>query len=301
MDYAENAIVPVVNNPNLKDELISDLTFHGINLLIEKYLSGYSESTIWHYRNDMKKFFDIIRKNIQDIDELDIIDYANALGKMGYKASSINRKIYSLSKILSICEVIGLRKGNPVRIAKENSKIIKPVKQDINIDIAKEDAIRVINSCNIRTGLIIKTLINTALRISELISVRRSDVSELNKDYLRMTVNGKGGKVRSVFITSELYQAIISTFTGTSELLFHSASGKRLSRTNLYTQIHRAFKRHIGKTVTPHTLRHFFATTKVKEGKDIKAISSYLGHSGINVTLSYYVHSKLEPEQAIII
>ncbi len=96
-----------------------------VNRIIEKYLETYSENTIWCYRNDMKTFFEIMNKNLMEVNELDIIDYVKELENRDFKNATINRKIYSLSKIFSIYKKLGLVKRNMVKEVSKTTRINK--------------------------------------------------------------------------------------------------------------------------------------------------------------------------------
>ena len=170
----------------------------------------------------------------------------------------------------------------------------------LNIDL--DDVSKVVNSSTDRTGIIVKALSNTGLRVSELINIKKDDVALFNDGYLKARINGKGNKERFIYLSHPLYAEIRSIFDGESEFLFHSKSGKQLSRTNLYKQISRSFKRHAGKAASPHSLRHFFSTYKIGvEKKDVKSVSNYLGHSRVSITLEMYTHTKLAPEESHIL
>ncbi len=273
-----------------------------VNRIIEKYLETYSENTIWCYRNDMKTFFEIMNKNLMDVNELDIIDYVKELERRGFKNATINRKIYSLSKIFSIYKKLGLVKKNMVKEVSKTTRINKREKRRISLNIVKEDVIMVVNKANPRTALIIKALANTGLRISELINIKYTDIVLLNKDYFKIRIIGKGDKERFVYLSRPLNIEIRDVYKCDNENLFHSKSGLKLSRTNLYKQVSKAFKRHTGKIASPHSLRHFFPTYKIgTEKKDVKSVSNYLGHSRVSVTLEMYTHTSLSPEESHII
>ncbi len=273
-----------------------------VNSIIEKYLETYSPNTVGSYRNDMRTFFSVISKNIKDVNELDIIDYIKELERRGYKNASINRKIYSLSKIFSIYKKLGLVRRNIVREVAKVSQINKKVNRIISLNIDLADVSKVIEKSTKQTNLIVKALTNTGLRVSELIDIKRGDVAPFNDGYLKVRINGKGSRERFIYLSHPLYAEIRNVFDGESEFLFHSKSDRKLSRINLYKQISRSFSRHAGKAASPHSLRHFFSTYKIGvEKKDVKSVSNYLGHSRVSITLEMYTHTKLAPEESHIL
>ncbi len=273
-----------------------------VNRIIEKYLETYSSNTVGSYRNDMRTFFSVISKNIKDVNELDIIDYIKELERRGYKNASINRKVYSLSKIFSIYKKLGLVRRNIVKEVSKVSQINKKVNRIISLNIDLDDVSKVIEKSTKQTSLIVKALTNTGLRVSELINIKRDNIEPLNEGYLKVRINGKGSRERFIYLSHTLYAEIRNIFDGEGEFLFHSKSGRKLSRINLYKQISRSFKRHAGKAASPHSLRHFFSTYKIGvEKKDVKSVSNYLGHSRVSITLEMYTHTNLAPEESHIL
>lgn len=276
--------------------------FNEVNSIIEKYLEPYSPHTVDSYRNDMATFFDITNKNLVEITELDIIDYVKALEMRRFKNATINRKIYSLSKVFEIYKKLGLVKKNLVRTLAATTRINKRTNRIINLEIDLRDVQKVVENANRRTGLIVKVLANTGLRISELINIRPVDFKEFNRNYLKIRILGKGDKERFIYLSYDLLSEIKDVFSQDSEYLFHSKSGQKLSRTNLHKQVSRSFKRHTGKQASPHSLRHFFSTYKIGvEKRDVKSVSNYLGHSRVSITLEMYTHTSLAPEESHIL
>jgi integrase/recombinase XerD len=269
---------------------------------VEAYLNTYDHKTVIAYKSDMATFFNFLKKPIPDVREADVLSYMEYLKKEGFAASTINRKIASLSKIMNIYKKLGLISSNPVRTLSENSRIYKAVDKRAKLNITLRDVEEVIRRARPRTGLIIKFLANTGLRISELLNITKSDLEPFDSKYMSAKINGKGNRIRTIYFSYDLYVEVSKVFDSESIYLFASKSEKQLSRMNMYKQISRAFLKYTGKKVHPHMLRHFFITQKiVKEGKDIKAISQYAGHSNIGITLSIYTTSILKPEDSQIL
>ena len=251
-----------------------------VNQAIHKYLDTYSEITVGCYKNDIDTFFALINKSLMETTELDIVDYIKKMEQKGYSNATINRKIYSLSKIFTIYQKLGLVKKNLVRELSKTTRINKKIARTIELSIQKEDVIKTINHATGKTGLIIKALANTGLRVSELINITYDNIKDFNEHYFKVKILGKGDKIRHIFLSKPLFHEIRSIYNSDAPNLFHSQSGKKLSRTNIYKQISKAFMKHSGKEATPHTMRHFFSTYKIgTERKDVKSVSNYLGHS----------------------
>lgn len=145
-----------------------------------------------------------------------------------------------------------------------------------------------------RNKAIIETLFSCGLRVSELVTLRFSDIFAKER-YLRIV--GKGGKERLVPISQQalheielwLYDRNLMTIKpGEEEYLFLNRRGAHLTRTMILIMIKRtAAEAGISKTVSPHTLRHSFATALLKGGADLRAIQEMLGHEDIGTTQIY--------------
>ncbi len=144
----------------------------------------------------------------------------------------------------------------------------------------------------LRDVAILQTLYGTGLRVTELISLKISDIKLEEKQF---SVIGKGNKLRSVFMTEQAKNAVreyLSERTDVSAFLFISLSqnsyGKPLSRNAIEELVkHYADLVGLDKKVTPHTLRHSFATSLLRKGADIRSVQALLGHSSITTTQIY--------------
>ncbi|WP_167884812.1 tyrosine-type recombinase/integrase [Leptospira fluminis] len=160
--------------------------------------------------------------------------------------------------------------------------------------LSKKEIEALVQNSSPRTGLIIQSLGNTGLRISELLSIRIQDCIEEGK-FVYIRIIGKNRKERRVFLPTSLFRKIRRTFQG-KFYLFETKNGKRITRNYAWKEIHRKGKEILNKNIHPHTFRHSFATnTILKKGKDIKAVSQYLGHSSTAITADMYLHSELRP------
>lgn len=142
------------------------------------------------------------------------------------------------------------------------------------------------------TLLIIKLLIVTGLRISELTNVRVRDIS---RDGSQILVNGKGGKERIVFVPNRALQEELRHFLearyaqgGSSAPLFLNTEGRRL-RSATFRKRLRALSRRLGiePHLTPHRFRHSAATLLIEEGLDIRMVQALLGHASLRTTEIY--------------
>jgi site-specific recombinase XerD len=261
--------------------------------------AALSSATRRAYERDLSQFFRLVKKDIRELTIRDIPRYIQQLEKQGYRSSTINRKLYALSKVCNLYQLAGEIKANPVRELAKVKRLSRPVSKQANVPLSLSDVTAVV-AAGTRTSLIVAALANTGLRVSELIAIKHADI-EAHENFYRVRIVGKGKKERFVFLPADLYERIRQVFAA-SEYLFCSQSGRPLNRQNVYRQIQKAFRAHTGKSAHPHMLRHFFATHKIHtERQDVKAVSRYLGHSTTAITLDMYVDTALTAEKAIVL
>ncbi len=272
--------------------------------VIEAGFNGLSKMTQEEYSRDFKTFNSVINKDIQEVKPGDILGYIRTLESKGLKNSTINRKIYSLSKILNLYKLQGLIRINVISELNKIKTIAKPVNNQISCQLEIADIQNTTRKKN-KTTIFIKALSQTGCRISELINIKTNDIKDFSiegKAFKEIQITGKGKKERKIFITAELYQDIKRIYGKSKNgYLFQSRTGKPLNRRNLYSQIRSAFKKYTGKRINPHMIRHFFAGYKIQyEKKDLKSISSYLGHSSITTTGNMYLKGILNPVELVL-
>lgn len=145
-----------------------------------------------------------------------------------------------------------------------------------------------------KISLIVETLAITGVRVSEMLSLRLK-YSKLTQGIHYFRIVGKGKKERMIYIQDDLLKRIKKEFKS-KDYLFINKVGDPFSRRYIHAEIHKYGEELLQKDIHPHTLRHSFATIKHQEGKSIKGISKYLGHSSTSITLDMYVDTPLKPE-----
>ncbi len=177
-----------------------------------------------------------------------------------------------------------------IELAKTSMRELDLISDDDFKKLIKEPKIQ--NLENLRAQAILELLYSTGLRVSELCSID----DDLNLDADEFSIRGKGGKVRIVFLTPTAKKWIKKYLelrnkeqnTLKSEALFITKKGNRIDPRTVQRIIKkRATEAGIRKNVTPHTIRHFFATDLLKNGADIRSVQMLLGHSSINTTQIY--------------
>ncbi len=268
-------------------------------LKIERALS---ENSIDNYERDVLKLVNFVNQFELETSPLSI------------KKDEIQQFIYEISKVISprtqariisglrsFFEYLvfeGYREDNPLDLIK--SPKIGRTLPDV---LSNEEISKIIHSIDLshpqgeRNRTILETIYGCGLRVSELLNLKLSDLF-FEEGFIKIT--GKGDKVRFVPIHISTMKYIdiyineirnkINATKQDSDILFLNRRGKRLTRQMIFIILKDlCAKANINKNVSPHTLRHSFATYLLKEGVDLRAIQQILGHESITTT-EIYVH-----------
>ena len=140
--------------------------------------------------------------------------------------------------------------------------------------------------------LYIKFLYSTGLRIAEAIGIKKGH-ADREGDRVRIRVLGKGNKEREIVIPAALWDQIRDEWRG--ELyLFETSGGKPYSKCYISDQIAKLGRAVLDRRISAHTLRHSFITNQLKRGAPIEAVSRYVGHSSVAITMSMYAHREFD-------
>lgn len=266
-------------------------------LLIER---GLSKNTIVSYELDCEKlaiFFDDTEINALNIETSDLQNFIYDYSKT-HKARSQARLISGLTAFFEFLIIEKYRESNPmtqIESPKIGLKLPDTLSEDeINSVI---DAIDLSHPQGERNRAILETLYGCGLRVSELITLKISDLY-FNEGFIKVT--GKGNKQRLVPInlfTEEVISNYINTQRvltppkkGHEDTLFLNRRGNQLTRVMIFTIIKQLSEK-IGlkKKISPHTFRHSFATHLLNGGADLTVIQALLGHESITTT-EIYLH-----------
>lgn len=152
----------------------------------------------------------------------------------------------------------------------------------------------------------IKLLLSTGLRISEALNIRNKDIDFIDKS---IAINGKGKKIREVFFDiHELEDDFLKFINKVKEqslnhdFIFVSIKNySKLTSRGFQLLLKKYLKlAGISKIITPHNLRHTFASISIEKGCNIKAVSQILGHSNVNITIDTYTHLSNEHVREVI-
>lgn len=265
-------------------------------LLVLDYEKGLSQNTIDGYQVDLRQFGGWLKNEkttVFDIDQLTIYRYKNELGHQ-YKATTIARKITSLKGFLDYLTEEGIL--TQTLTIEDHTK--KPERLPNVLTLDQMDAmISVVPTRNLagkRDKAILELLYATGMRVSELTALT---LDRYYPDEQFVRVIGKGSKERLVPFgrcakdaVDHYLQARAAAHVQPSDYVFLSSHQKKMSRQAVW-KIVKKYARAAGIPfeVTPHTIRHTFATHLLENGVDLRAIQDMLGHADIGTT-QIYVH-----------
>jgi len=281
--------------------------------LFLKVLNQKSKNTIQSYKQDVSSFENFVGIDLRKATEQDFISYyeycKNEQKQGKIRFSTINRRIASLSTILSKMIALRLRETHPVNTLKTLG-VIKTfrIKKAVTLAFDKADINKVLDYARdnkYSSYLVLKVLLNTGLRISPVLDIKVQDFKEYDHNLMSVRVTSKGDVEGEKFISRKLYQEIIKYFTPDQDGYIFTSYKKssdsliRLTRTNETKKIKQIFSLILGVKATAHTMRHFFATYLLQQGKSLKAVSRQLDHASTKITADIYQHSEFKPGECM--
>ena len=259
-------------------------------LLVDK---GLSNNTVKAYKADISSFFqwldnkDLKYKNLQ---EEHINQYISFLFQGKMKSSSVNRKISSIKSFY-----IFLVKRNFVKDSPLNDLVTPKKEKYLPESMSEAEVDKLLNSPNVtnkienRDKAMIEMLYATGMRISELVNLKITDV-----DMKRCVVKvfGKGSKERLVPFGETALDSLRSYLNereqSSSKEIFLSNRGKKMTRVAFWQRVKvYLIRENLKNSISPHTLRHAFATHLLNRGADLRSVQLLLGHSDLSTTQIY--------------
>lgn len=259
---------------------------------------GYSENTVEAYTHDIDYLLNYLRNEnlkTEDVKLDNLENFAAVIYELGIASSSQARILCGVRSFFKYLVISGILKDDPSELleAPTVGEHLPEVLSTEEID-RMEAAIDLSKWEGQRNKAIIELLFSCGLRVSELVSLKFNDIFEREK-FLRII--GKGDKERLVPISDSALHEIklwlydrnlMKIKPGEQDYVFLNRRGAHLTRTMILIMIKRtAEEAGITKTVSPHTLRHSFATELLKGGADLRAIQEMLGHENIKTTQIY--------------
>lgn len=259
---------------------------------------NYSENTLDAYMSDLQKLLDYVGSeglHVLDVKLDDLRNFVAALVDIGISARSQSRILSGVRTFYTFLILDGYIEDDPTELL-EWPKIGEHLPEVLSV----EEVDRLEQACDLskwegqRNRTIIEVLFSCGLRVSELINLRLSDLF-LTEKFIR--VMGKGKKERLVPISESAVKELQYWFMdrnlmkikpGEEDFVFLNRRGGHLTRMMIFTIVRRlAEAAGIEKTISPHTLRHSFATALLEGGANLRAIQDMLGHERISTTQIY--------------
>ena len=263
-----------------------------------KLQRGMSGNTLDAYQRDLQKLLDYLaseEKDVLDVTLEDLQHFAAGLHDIGIHARSQCRILSGIRSFYHYLLIDGYRDDDPTellespQIGEHLPEVLSTAEVDqleASIDLSKWEGHR--------NRAIIETLFSCGLRVSELVNLKLSNLY-LDEEFVR--VMGKGSKERLVPISKRAIQELrwwfddrnhMSIKPGEEDYVFLNRRGAHLTRVMILIMIKRqAELAGIQKTISPHTLRHSFATALLEGGADLRIIQALLGHERIGTTEVY--------------
>ena len=277
-----------MHTPNKEDQnLRSFFNF----LIIEK---GLSKHTVNAYETDIKGFIKWINKknkeSLFNIKESCVNQYISYLFSLKLKSSSVNRKISSLKSFYLFLLKKKLIRYSPF------SEVISPKQEKyLPASMSESEVEKLLNSPDAskeieqRDKAMIEMLYATGMRISELVNLKITDI-DMNRSVIK--VMGKGSKERLIPFGESASEALFNYLKtrkdSSSKEVFISNRGRKITRVAFWQRIKvYLLRENLKISISPHTLRHAFATHLLNRGADLRSVQLLLGHSDLSTTQIY--------------
>lgn len=272
--------------------------------LISQYMEyleierGLATNTIMAYRSDLYSLSDfLVEQNVEDYSQIQRINlnmYIKNLYDKKFTPRSITREIASIKGFFKWLSINDYIKHNPA-LSIEQPKLPKRLPKVLSMKEITE-----LLSLNMSTldSAVFELLYAAGLRVSELSDILLNNI-DLNSKFIRCI--GKGSKERIVPIGTKAVTAIkkylidrdyiVKKYNLSTKYCFIKENGKKLSRQDVYVFIH-SIGKNVNKNISPHTIRHSFATHLLENGADLRVVQELLGHSDVSTTQLYTHISK---------
>ena len=262
---------------------------------IEKFVSyldiekNYSPNTIINYRDDLKEFAVFLKEEpLEKIDYLALRRFLAFLRTKNPKPRTLARKISCLRSFFRFLCREGYLKNNP-------TTLLSTPKLDKHLPnfLTEADVVKLVESppedkLGLRDRAILETLYSTGMRISELVGL---DIDDMDFIASVVKVLGKGRKERLIPIGERALSAIqeyLNKRESENKALFLNKNGSRLTGRGIRDSLNKYIKLTSIKThISPHTLRHSFATHLLNHGADLRSVQELLGHVNLSTTQIY--------------
>lgn len=256
-----------------------------------KYERDYSDNTVGAYMNDLNKYEEFLKKDILESDTEDLEKYLKYIKNL--ESTTVAHKITSIKSYFNYNIKRGIVSVNPADKV-SRPKLTKHLPEYLTEEeVGKLLDVEVKSPYDYRNKTILELLYSSGIRISELVNIKTPNY---DSEECLIRIMGKGSKERivplgdyAVNIMNDYmnnYRPLINKKH--TDYVFINNRGDKVSRQFIFKVIKKeALKKGIKKDISPHTLRHTFATHLLKNGADLRIIQELLGHENISTTQIY--------------
>lgn len=256
-------------------------------LEIEK---NYSPHTILNYRLDLEDFRKFLGEaGLEKVDYLTLRKYLAVLKEKNLRARTVNRRLSALRSFFKFLVRDGLLKTNPI------TSLSSPKQEKhLPLFLTEEEVIKLIEAVSpkdergLRDRAVLETFYSTGIRVSELVGLNSEDIDFIGGI---VKIRGKGKKERICPIGDIAIAAIrvyLEKRKKQAEALFLNKSGRRLGSRGVRNIVAKYLRlASIRQGISPHTLRHSFATHLLNRGADLRSVQELLGHVNLSTTQIY--------------
>ena len=256
-----------------------------------KYERAYSDNTVGAYMNDLNKYEEFLKKDILESDTEDWEKYLKYIKNL--ESTTVAHKITSIKSYFNYNIKRGIVSVNPADKV-SRPKLTKHLPEYLTEEeVGKLLDVEVKSPYDYRNKTILELLYSSGIRISELVNIKTPNY---DSEECLIRIMGKGSKERivplgdyAINIMNDYmnnYRPLINKKH--TDYIFVNNRGDKISRQFIFKVIKKeALKKGIKKDISPHTLRHTFATHLLKNGADLRIIQELLGHENISTTQIY--------------
>ena len=256
-----------------------------------KYERAYSDNTVGAYMNDLNKYEDFLKKDILESDTEDLEKYLKYIKNL--ESTTVAHKITSIKSYFNYNikrEIVSVNPADKVSRPKLTKHLPEYLTEE---EVGKLLDVEVKSPYDYRNKTILELLYSSGIRISELVNIKTPNY---DSEECLIRIMGKGSKERivplgdyAINIMNDYmnnYRPLINKKH--TDYVFVNNRGDKISRQFIFKVIKKeALKKGIKKDISPHTLRHTFATHLLKNGADLRIIQELLGHENISTTQIY--------------
>lgn len=256
---------------------------------------GLSKNTISSYSVDLKRFESFLahrKKKIKAVKKQDILDFIGTLRNDGYSISTICRYISSIKAFYKYMLTEDIIDNDPSENLQSPKKWERLPKALSVSEVKELLEVKFSGEAELRNTAMLELLYSSGLRVTELISIKLGDIN-FEAGFIR--VLGKGSKERVVPVNTRAINRIKQYIEQErqeilkkkqSQYLFVTRRGRQMTRQRFWQTL-KAVGKQAGLELSPHTIRHCFATHLLEGGADLRSVQKMLGHTDISTTQVY--------------